>query len=37
MRWPFLVVNLATSRMNYDPEMEGSPVIQIWRLEDSGF
>lgn len=33
----FLVVSLATSEMNYTPEMEGSPVIQTLRLEDRLF
>lgn len=32
----FPVVNLTTSGMNYNPEMEGTPVIQILRLEDTG-
>jgi hypothetical protein len=32
-----LVVNLTISGMNYNPEMEGTPVIQILRPEDSGF
>lgn len=35
--WQFLAVNLTTSVMNYSPEMEGVPVIPIWRLEDMGF
>jgi hypothetical protein len=35
--WLFLVVNLTTSGMNYNPEVEGTPVIQILRLEDKGF
>jgi hypothetical protein len=33
----FLVVNLTTSEMNYNPEMEGTPGMQILRLEDTGF
>ena len=32
-----LVVNLTTSGINYNPEIEGSAVIQILRLEDTGF
>ena len=32
--WLFLVVNLTTSGMSYNPEMEGTPVI---RLEDLDF
>jgi hypothetical protein len=35
--WLFLVVNLTISGMNYNPELEGSPVIQILRLEDTCF
>jgi hypothetical protein len=30
-------VNLTTSGMSYNPEIEGTPVIQILRLEDTGF
>ena len=30
--WLILVVNLTTSRINYNPELEGSPVIQILRF-----
>jgi hypothetical protein len=37
MGWQFLVVNLTTSGRNYNPEMEDTPVIQILRLEDTGF
>lgn len=33
--WLFLVVNLTISGTNYNPELEGSPVIQISRLEDT--
>jgi hypothetical protein len=29
-----LIVNLITSGMNCNPEIEGTPVIQILRLED---
>jgi hypothetical protein len=29
--------NLTTSGMNYNPEMESIPMIQILRLEDTGF
>jgi hypothetical protein len=32
-----LVVNLAISGMNYNPELEGSPVILILRLVDTSF
>jgi hypothetical protein len=35
--WLYLVVNLMISGMNYNPELEGSPVIQILRLEDTSF
>ena len=35
--WLLLVVNLTTSGVNYNPEMEGTPVIHILRLEDTGF
>jgi hypothetical protein len=35
--WLFLAVNLTTSGMNYNPELEGTPVIQILRLEDKNF
>ena len=35
--WLFLVVSLTLSGMNYNPEMEGTPVIQTLRLEDTGF
>jgi hypothetical protein len=35
--WLLLVVNLTLSGMNYNPELEGSPVIQILRLEDTSF
>jgi hypothetical protein len=35
--WLFLVVNLTTGGMNYNPEMESTPVIQFLRLEDTGF
>ena len=31
------LVNLIASSMNYNPEMESTPVIQIVRLEDTGF
>jgi hypothetical protein len=31
--WLFLVVNLNIFGMSYNPELEGSPVILIWRLE----
>jgi hypothetical protein len=31
------VVSLTTSEMNYNPEMEGTPLIQISRLEDTVF
>jgi hypothetical protein len=34
VRW---VVNLNISGMNYNPESEGTPVIQILRLEDTNF
>lgn len=40
IRWVwhlFLVVKGTTSGMNYNPEMEGTPVIQILKLEDTGF
>jgi hypothetical protein len=33
--WLFLVVNLTISGMNYNPELEGLPVIQI--LSHSGY
>ena len=33
--WPFSVVNLTISGTNYNPEMEGTPVIQILRQEDN--
>ena len=32
--WLFLVVNLTIFGMNYNPELEGSPVTLIWRLGD---
>jgi hypothetical protein len=32
VNWLLLVVNLIISGMNYSPELEGSPVIQIFRL-----
>jgi hypothetical protein len=35
--WLFLVIKLTTSGMNYNPEMEGIPVVQILRLEDTCF
>jgi hypothetical protein len=37
LKWLFLVVNLTISGMNYNPELEGSPVILIWRLGDTSF
>jgi hypothetical protein len=33
----FLVVNLTIFGMNYNPELEGSPVTLIWRLGDRSF
>jgi hypothetical protein len=30
-------MDLIITGMNYNPEMEGIPVIQILRLEDTGF
>ena len=33
----FLVVTLTASGMNYDPEMEGTPLIQTLSKEDKGF
>ena len=33
----FPVVNLTLPRMNYSPEVEGPPVTQILRLEDTDF
>jgi hypothetical protein len=35
VQWLFLVANLTISGMNYNPELEGSPVILIWRLRDT--
>jgi hypothetical protein len=35
--WLFLVVNLTISGMNYNPELEGTLVIQILRPEDTSF
>jgi hypothetical protein len=35
--WLLLVIDLNTSGMNYNSEMEGTLVIQISRLEDTGF
>jgi hypothetical protein len=37
MQWLFWVVNLTTSGMNYNPELEGSTVTLIWRLGDTSF
>jgi hypothetical protein len=37
VRWLFLVVNLVTSGINYNPEMEDTPVILVLRLEDIAF
>jgi hypothetical protein len=33
----FLVVNSTISGTNYNPELEGTPVIQTLRLEGTGF
>jgi hypothetical protein len=33
--WLFLIVNLTMSGMNYNPELESTPVIQSLRLEDT--
>jgi len=35
--WLFLVVSLTVSGMNYNPELEGSPLILILRLGDTSF
>ena len=35
VQWLFQVVNLTISGMNYDPELEGSTVIQILSLEQT--
>jgi hypothetical protein len=32
-----VVVNLTISGMNYNPELEDSSVILIWRLGDTSF
>lgn len=37
LKWLFLVVNLTTSGTNYNPELEGSPLILILRLGDMSF
>jgi hypothetical protein len=37
LQWLFLVVNLTIFGMNYNPELEGSPVTLIWRLGDRSF
>jgi hypothetical protein len=34
LSWLFLVVNLIIPKMNYNPEIEGTPVIQILRPEE---
>jgi len=33
----FPVVNLTISGINYNPEMEGTPMVKILGLEDTGF
>jgi hypothetical protein len=37
LSWLFPAVNLIIPGMNYSPELEGSPVVQILRLEDTNF